>query len=269
MPADEQQYGYDADGNIVVAREHVGSDGAREELRLARGETVVGYRWSETGEPSEVNVARFSGGKIRSYVTVRAESRTDTLRGWSSERYEYGGELVTEISTSRRSRRRIPPKTADRDRRTRFAGRAVEMREQGGKVLFRYAGGRRGQTERARRRSPSRDGPSSCVASGNETIYCLVGLSTGSRYPNLGLGLEPRSPRVDERTRRETSGSRWEPGGAAINAARPQRESATSTPNRPSHRRDSPGRDRACVPAVRPSTAPLLDSNSWMAIVAS
>lgn len=80
-----------------MAREYVGPGGFREELRMRRGETVVGYRWSETGEPLEVNVARFADGKIRSYVTVWPEGRADSLHGSSNERYEYDGDLVSEI----------------------------------------------------------------------------------------------------------------------------------------------------------------------------
>lgn len=46
-PSEEQQYGYDVAGNIVVAREYVSPGSFREELRVPQGETVVGYRWSE------------------------------------------------------------------------------------------------------------------------------------------------------------------------------------------------------------------------------
>ncbi len=77
---DEQQYGYDAEGNIIVAREYVGPGSFREEIRIPGGETVTGYRWSETGAPLEVNVARYAGGKIRSYVTVWPEAREDSLQ---------------------------------------------------------------------------------------------------------------------------------------------------------------------------------------------
>lgn len=97
VPQDEQQYGYDADGHIVVAREYVGPESFREELRVRRARTVEGYRWSETGELSEVNVARFADGLIRSYVALWPESRSDSLHGWSIERYEHDGELVAAI----------------------------------------------------------------------------------------------------------------------------------------------------------------------------
>ncbi len=97
VPQDEQQYGYDADGNIVVTREYVGTDGFREELRVHRGETILGYRRSETGEPFEVNIARLSEAKIRSYVVLWPRAQEDSLHGWSIQRYVYDGDLVSEI----------------------------------------------------------------------------------------------------------------------------------------------------------------------------
>ena len=197
-PADEQQYGYDADGNIVVAREYLGSDGAREELRVARGDTVVGYRWSETGEPSEVNIARFTGGKIRSYVTVRAEGRTDALRGWSSERYEYDGELVTEIlDESQVTFGDIPLQNGPIVIRASYdsLGRLLELREQGEKVLYR-ARHARPWIDELQKRVEDRlvETLPKLVRrrTGNEPIYCLV-LHYHPEWPlppTVGLGLE-------------------------------------------------------------------------------
>ena len=100
VPENEQQHGFDAAGDIVVSREYVGPGSFREELRVRRGDIVIGYRWSEGDEPQEINVARFAEGKIRSYVTVRAEGLRDALEGWSAERYEYDGDLVLQIRRS-------------------------------------------------------------------------------------------------------------------------------------------------------------------------
>ncbi|CAN5218611.1 hypothetical protein BH20ACT16_BH20ACT16_04720 [soil metagenome] len=200
-PEDQQQYGVDADGNIVVAREYTGSESFREELRVARGDTVVGYRWSETGDPSEVNIARFSEGRIRSYVTVRAEGRSDSLRGASSERYDYDGDLVSEIyDDSDVAFGDIPLQDGPMRIRASYdpAGRLLELREHGDrgeKVLY-----------RARGSGPSMDALQRHVEdrlvetlpplvrehAGDEPIYCLV-LHYHPEWPlppTVGLGLE-------------------------------------------------------------------------------
>lgn len=70
-PRHEQQYGLDANGEITVAREYVGPSAFREELRVRRGDVVAGYRWMETGEPAEVNIAWYANGRIRPRTTRR------------------------------------------------------------------------------------------------------------------------------------------------------------------------------------------------------
>ncbi len=201
VPRDEQQYGYDADGEIVVAREYLEPGCFREELRVPRGETVVGYRWSESGEPSEVNVARYADGKIRSYVTVRAERRTDSLRGSSSERYVYDGDLVSEIhDDSDLSFRGIPLKDGPTLIRASYdpLGRLLELREEGGrgeKVLYR-ARGSGPSMKKLQRRVEDRlvETLPRLVRerAGDEPIYCLV-LHCHPEWPlppTIGLGLE-------------------------------------------------------------------------------
>ena len=201
VPRDEQQYGFDADGKIVVAREYVEPGCFREELRVPHGETVVGYRWSETGEPTEVNVARYAGGKIRSYVTVLPEGRTDSLRGSSSESYVYDGDLVSEIhDDSDLSFRGIPLQDGPTLIRASYdaLGRLLELREEGGrgeKVLYR-ARGTGPSIEKLQRRAEDRlvETLPKLVRErgGDAPIYCLV-LHYHPEWPlppTIGLGLE-------------------------------------------------------------------------------
>ena len=82
---DEQQYGFEADGNIVVVREYVSPGSFREELRVPRGESVMGYRWSETGAALVVNIARYAAGRMRTYPpaaisTTPARATTTPIR---------------------------------------------------------------------------------------------------------------------------------------------------------------------------------------------
>jgi hypothetical protein len=200
-PRDEQQYGFDAGGEIVVAREYGGSGSFREELRVRRGETVEGYRWSQSGEPSEVNIARYADGKIRSYVTVRAEGHADSLRGWSTERYVYDGDLVVEIhDESDVWFRDLPLQDGPTLVRASYdpLGRVLELREHGGrgeKVLYR-ASGTGPSMEKLLRRVEDRlvETLPKLVRehSGDEPLYCLA-LHYHSEWPlppTIGLGLE-------------------------------------------------------------------------------
>lgn len=200
-PQDEQHYGIDSDGNIVVAREYTAPGSFREELRVRRGDTVVGYRWSENGEPLEVNIARLADGKLRSYVTVWPEGRPDSLRGSSIERYAYDGDLVSEIQDEtldalggeppERSLTRIQASYDD-------AGRLLEIREhgeQGEKVLFR-ARGTGPRPEALQRRVEDRlvETLPKLVReqAADEPIYCLV-LHYHPEWPmapSVGIGLE-------------------------------------------------------------------------------
>lgn len=201
VPQDEQQFGYDADGNIVVVREYVGPDSFREELRVRRAGTVEGYRWSETGELTEVNVARFAEGMIRSYVAVWPQSGSDSLHGWSTERYEYDGERVSVIHGETVDA--IGDEPLQRRRTLIQAsydplGRLLEVREhddQGEKVLYRARGSgpslaklHRRVEDRLVETLPQlvRDQAS------DEPIYCLV-LHYHPEWPlppTAGLGLE-------------------------------------------------------------------------------
>jgi len=162
-PLNEQQYGYDGEGHIVVAREYESTGSFSEELRVARGDTVVGYRWSAAGTPVEVNIARFRDGKIRSYVTVWADGRTDPFHGWLTEHYEYEGDLVVEIHDE--SDVAFGDVPVQRPSLTRASydplGRLLELREHGDrgeKVLYRARDGAvEGQAAAPRRGSPRRD----------------------------------------------------------------------------------------------------------------
>lgn len=201
VPQDEQQYGYDAGGNIVVAREYVGVEGFREELRVQRGETVVGYRRSETGEPFEVNIARFSEGKIRSYVVLWPKGQGDSLHGWSIQRYVYDGDVVSEIKEdSDLSFGDLPLEGGRTLIRASYdpLGRLLELREasaQGEKVLYR-ARGTGPSMEKLQRRVEDRlvETLPKLVRerAGDEAIYCLV-LHYRPEWPlppTIGLGLE-------------------------------------------------------------------------------
>lgn len=201
VPQDEQEYGYDADGSIVVAREYVGAQDFREELRVYRGETVVGYRWSESGEPSEVNIARYADGRIRSYVTVRAEGRTDSLRGSSSERYVYDDDLLSEIhGDSDVMFGDIQLQDGPTLTRASYdaLGRLLELREagdEGEKVLYR-ARGSGPSMEKLQRRVEDRlvETLPKLVRerAADAQIYCLV-LHYHHEWPlapTIGLGLE-------------------------------------------------------------------------------
>lgn len=97
-PHNEQQYGLDASGEIVVAREYAGPQAFREELRVHRGDTVVGYRWSKKGTPTQVNIARYADGQLRSYVAAYPEGGR-WPRGSVIEHYVWDGDRVKAIFT--------------------------------------------------------------------------------------------------------------------------------------------------------------------------
>jgi hypothetical protein len=199
VPLNEQQYGYDGNGDIVVVREYESVGSFREELRVRRGDTVVGYRWSETGAPTEVNIARFRDGRISSYVTVWADVPTDPLHGWTTERYEYDGDLVVAIHDE--SEIAFGDVPVQRPSLIEAAydplGRLLELREHGHsgeKVLY-----------RARGTGPSMDKllrrvedllvetlPRLVREHADQPIYCLV-LHYHSEWPlppTIGVGLE-------------------------------------------------------------------------------
>jgi hypothetical protein len=200
-PRDEQQYGYDADGNIVVVREYLSEGGFREELRVPQGDTVVGYRWSETGAPLEVNVARYADRRIGSYVTVWPDAREDSLHGSSIERYAYDGDLVSEIDVESVDAigDEVPQRTRTRIQASYDPlGRLLELREHddgGEKVLYR-ARGTGPSTDKLLRRVEDRLVETLPVLvrehAGEEPIYCLVLHYHPERPlpPTIGLGLE-------------------------------------------------------------------------------
>lgn len=201
VPRDEQQYGFDADGSIIVVRQYVSPGSFREELHVPRGETVVGYRWSETGAASEVNIARYAAGKMRSHVAVWPENGENFLHGSVMERYDYDGDLVTEIHTEmidaigddapQRSLTRIQ---ASYDPLGRLL-ELVEHDDQGEKVLYR-ARGTGPSMDKLLRRVEDRlveTLPKLVLEhAGDEPIYCLV-LHYEREWPlppTVGLGLE-------------------------------------------------------------------------------
>lgn len=161
----------------------------------------MGYLWSETGEPLEVNVARFAGGKIRSYVVVWPRGLEDSLHGWSIQRYEYEGDLVTAIheesdlafgETSLESGAKVISASYD------ALGRVLELREHGGsgeKVLYR-ARGSGPPIDKLQRHVEDRLVETLPMLvrerAGDEPIYCLV-LHYHEEWPlppTIGLGLE-------------------------------------------------------------------------------
>ncbi|CAN5214527.1 hypothetical protein BH20ACT16_BH20ACT16_09060 [soil metagenome] len=201
VPEDEEQYGFDVAGDIVVARMYFGPERFHEELRIRRDETVVGYRWAaDAGEPDEVNVARFADGRVRSYVSVWPAADKDLLHGWSVERYEYEGDLVSEIHEES-----DVTFLGERERESNVIrasydalGRVLELRQRGEggeKVLYRARG--HGPSPEALYRHvedrlvetiPKVVGE----RAGEERIYCLV-LHYHEAWPlppRIGLGRE-------------------------------------------------------------------------------
>ncbi|MDP2711310.1 MAG: hypothetical protein Q8O56_08825 [Solirubrobacteraceae bacterium] len=144
-PQNEQRYGLDANGEIVVAREYVGPGEYREELRVRRGETVIGFRWMETGEPAEVNIARCVAGRMQSYVTIwpQIAPAADMPHGSLVERYEWDGDRLDAIHTETViAFADMPalPESAEIRASYDTAGRLVELREhsdRGTKTLYR------------------------------------------------------------------------------------------------------------------------------------
>ncbi|MDP8909677.1 MAG: hypothetical protein M3N47_11315 [Chloroflexota bacterium] len=143
----EQQYGLDANGEITVAREYVGPGAFREELRVRRGDVVVGYRWMETGEPAEVNIAWYTDGRMQSYITIWPQISTapDMPHGSLIERYEWDGDRLNAIHTETViAFNGVPPLPESAEIRASYdvAGRLVELGEhsdRGAKVLYRGA----------------------------------------------------------------------------------------------------------------------------------
>lgn len=201
VPRDEQQYGFDADGNIVVAREYVSPGSFREELRVSRGETVVGYRWSETGAAWEVNIARYSAGRMRSHVTVWPKNGDSFTHGSVMERYDYDGDLVSEIHSEsvlaigdEAPQRRVTRIQASYDPLGRLL-ELVEHDDQGEKVLYRARGSGPSMDKLLRRvedRLVETLPRLVLERAGDEPIYCLV-LHYEPGWPlppTVGLGLE-------------------------------------------------------------------------------
>jgi hypothetical protein len=148
LPHNEQQYGLDANGEIVVAREHVGPDAFREELRIHRGDTVLGYRWSKTGKPTQVNIARYAGRQLQSYVAIWPEAgrgrNMPAMPGGSViERYVWDSDRVDEIFTETViGLGDLPPLPIPTQIQASYdpSGRVLEVREhsfRGEKVLYR------------------------------------------------------------------------------------------------------------------------------------
>jgi hypothetical protein len=201
VPRDEQQYGFDADGNIVVAREYVSPGSFREELRVSRGETVVGYRWSETGAVSEVNIARYAAGRMRSYVIEWPDDGENFLHGSVMERYDYDGDLVSEIEVEsvdaigdEAPQRRLTRIKASYDPLGRLL-ELVEHDDRGEKVLYRARGAGPSMDKLLRRvedRLVETLPKLILERADGETIYCLV-LHYEREWPlppTVGLGLE-------------------------------------------------------------------------------
>ena len=97
MPRDEQQYGFDGDGNIVVAHEYVSPGSFREELRVlpqrdCRGLSMVRKRSSVGGQHRAV----FRGKDALPCHCVAAKGES-LMHGSVMERYDYDGDLVSEI----------------------------------------------------------------------------------------------------------------------------------------------------------------------------
>lgn len=200
VPEDEEEYGFDAAGDIVVARVWAGPERFQEELRIRCDDTVVGYRWADTGEPDEVNVARFADGRLRSYVAVWPAADKDSLHGWSVERYEYEGDLVTEIHEESDVTFLGQPERETNLIRASYdaLGRVLELRQHGDggeKVLYR-ARGHGPSPETLYRHVEDRLVESVPKVVGEhaeqERIYCLV-LHYHEAWPlppRIGLGLE-------------------------------------------------------------------------------
>lgn len=149
-PDNEQQYGLNTGGRIVVAREHVGPQAFREELRIHRGDSVLSYRWSKAGTPTQVTIARYADdGRLRSHVAVWPETGTGTQalpRGSAIERYEWDGERVAEIHIETRiglGDLPSPPILTHVQASYDRCGRVLELREHGHlgeRVLYRARG---------------------------------------------------------------------------------------------------------------------------------
>ena len=181
-PHNEQQYGLNAYGEIVVAREHVGPQAFREELRINRGDTVLGYRWSKTGKPTQVNLARYADGRLSSYVAIWPEAPS-LPGGEVIERYVWDGDRVNEIYTETTviGAANLPPLPIPAQIEVSYdqLGRVVEVREhsyRGEKVLYRA---RRGRTSMAKLHRRVEDRlvevlPALVSEHAREPIYCLA-----------------------------------------------------------------------------------------------
>jgi len=201
-PRTEQQYGLDANGEIVVAREYVGADEFREELRVRRGDTVVGYRWIETAEAAGVNIARFRDGRMQSYVEIWPQmlTVTDMPHGSLIERYAWDGDRLTVIDVQTVIVFGAMPATPDVTQiRPSYdhAGRLIELREhsaRGEKVLYRA---RDSAPSIAALHRPVEDRlvellPALVGEHVNEPIYCLA-LHYQPEWPlppNVAAGIE-------------------------------------------------------------------------------
>src|SRR5918998_3516484 len=201
VPEDEEEYGFDAAGDIVVARMYLAPERFHEELRIRRDETVVGYRWAaDADEPDEVSIARFAGGRIRSYVAVWPASDKAVLHGWSVERYEYEGDLVTAIHEQSDVTFHGQPERESSVIRASYdaLGRVLELRQHGDggdKVLYRVRGhGPSPETLYRHVEDRLVETIPKLVSehAEQERLYCLVlhYHETWPLPPTIGLGLE-------------------------------------------------------------------------------
>jgi hypothetical protein len=203
-PDSEQLYGLDAFGEIVVAREHVGPRAFREELRVHRGDSVVGYRWSRKGTPTQVNIARYVDGRPRSYVAAYPESG-GLPRGSVIEHYVFDGDRVNAIFTETvigLGDRSTLPILATIWPSFDPSGRVLEIREhsvRGERVLYRA---RRRATPMAKLHQRVEDRlvevlPALVGEHAREPIYCLA------LHYQLEWPLPPTAVLGSERERRE------------------------------------------------------------------
>jgi hypothetical protein len=160
---------------------------------------VVGYRWMETGEPAEVNVASTAGGRLQSYLTIWPEG-ADMPHGTSVERYVWDGDRLDEIQSriaiSLGDMPTEPDLTVIRASYDR-SGQLVELREHGDrgeKVLYRAAAGGPSMAKLQRRVEDRLVDvvPDVVREHAGEPIYC-VALHYELEWPlppNIAVGVE-------------------------------------------------------------------------------
>lgn len=107
-PRDEDEYGLDGDGQVVVQRSWIGGSGPLRYAYLRDGTDLLIHRWDAAGEPAGIELVRQdSGGRLLYTVDINASGECFAERyAWTGETLD-AVELLVVSSSERPQARRV------------------------------------------------------------------------------------------------------------------------------------------------------------------